>query len=371
MKVVLAFDSYKGAISASQACDAAAKGIRRAVPDADIITCPLSDGGEGFASCIKIAGAGEGQPVVVTGPLFEKVQAEIVRLDGGKTAVLEAAQACGLGLVPDAQRSPLHTTTYGLGEMIRQAIETGAKQLVIGIGGSSTNDAGIGMLAALGWKFFDGEGQLLQPVGASLLHIQSIEPGESYPDIAFTAACDVTNPLFGPRGAAYTFGLQKGASPEDVEELDRGLRHFAEICTATFGQNLAANPGAGAAGGLGYALQMFLHAAFQPGAELAIQLSRLPQNLKSADLCLTGEGQTDFQTAYGKLPAAVNAASHDAGVPCVCLSGALGHDWRKLYEAGFTAIFSICQGPASLQEAIANSETGIADAAEAVIRLLR
>ena len=367
MKVILAFDSYKGSLTAAEACAAAAEGAAR-LTGTETVSCPLSDGGEGFAEAMRVAG-GEARALEVTGPLFTPAHAAIVYLDGGKTAVIESAQACGLGLVPVDQRSPLRTTTRGLGEMLAAAVEAGATTLVVGLGGSATNDGGMGLLAGLGWQFLDKDGQPLAPVGASLGQVARILPGRRLEGVSIIAACDVTNPLYGPQGAAYTFAPQKGASPDDVAVLDAGLRHYAEVCAEFLGEDFSDRPGAGAAGGLGFALLAFLGATFKPGAALAIELTGLEEHLRGADLCLTGEGQTDFQTAYGKLPAAVAACSRAAGVPCVCLSGALGEGWRTLYDHGFTALFSICRRPQDLDAALAESYEALADAAEAVVRL--
>lgn len=254
--------------------------------------------------------------------------------------------------------------------MLAAAVDAGASTLVVGLGGSATNDAGLGMLEALGWRFLDAAGGALPPVGASLGKVARIEAGRRLEGVRVVAACDVHNPLYGPRGAAHTFAPQKGASPAEVAELDAGLRHFADVCAAFLGEDVSDLPGAGAAGGLGFALLAFLGATFQSGASLAIALTGLESLLAGADLCLTGEGQTDCQTAYGKLPAAVAACCAQAGVPCVCLSGALGEGWRTLYDHGFTAIFSIAQRPQRLEDAMARSHEALADAAEAVGRLI-
>lgn len=367
-KIVLAFDSFKGALSAADACASAATGIARLEPEPETILCPLSDGGEGFATAMQSAGSTV-QQVMVTGPLFSPVSAELVFLDDGQTAVVESAQVCGLGLVPREKRSPLRTTTLGLGELMAVAVREGARRLVIGLGGSATNDGGLGMLTALGWRFLDAHGQPVRPAGAALGRVMRIEPGCRLQEIEIVAACDVTNPLYGPHGAAYTFAPQKGASPRDVATLDAGLQHFARVVAETLGADYAAQPGAGAAGGLGFALLACLGASFRPGAELAINLTGLEAHLRGAALCLTGEGQTDVQTAYGKLPAAVAARCVASGVPCVCLSGALGEQWRALYEHGFTALFSICRRPQPFAAAIAQTADALADAAEAVARL--
>ena len=369
MKIILAFDSFKGSLSAPRACAAAGEGLARLAPPPEVLACPLSDGGEGFAEALRLAAGGELLPVVVTGPLGEQVTAEIALLDGGRTAVIEAAQACGLQLVPPALRNPLHTTTFGVGEMLAAAIAAGAQRLVVGLGGSATNDGGLGLLAALGWQFLDARGQGLPPVGASLALVQQIMPGRSCETSEVIVACDVTNPLYGPHGAAATFAPQKGAAPEEVAALDAGMQHFAARCAAFLGSDFAATPGAGAAGGLGFALLAFLHAHYRSGAELAISLSRLDVSLRDANLCITGEGQTDAQTAYGKLPAVVAARCRQAGVPCVCLSGALGEGWRALYQHGFTALFSISSRPQPLPAALAAAPTALADTAEAVARV--
>lgn len=369
MKVVLAFDSWKESVSAVEACGAAARGIARCGHDVDVIPCPLSDGGEGFAQAMALAGRGTVQTVRVTGPLFEPVSADIVLLEGGRRAVVEAAQACGLERVPADRRSPGKTTTVGLGELLAKAVAAGAREIVVGLGGSATNDAGMGMLSALGWKFLDGRGMPVRPVGDSLSSVERIEPGAILPGVRIVAACDVRNPLFGPHGAAHVYAPQKGATPEDVARLDQGLRHFADVCGTALGRDGAALPGAGAAGGLGFALLTGLGAEFRAGAELAIELSGLAAHLQDADLCLTGEGRTDAQTACGKLPAAVAACSREAGVPCVCLSGSLGQRWQECYHSGFTAIFSVLQQPVTLAEALAGTRASLADAAEAVTRL--
>jgi glycerate kinase len=366
MKIVLAFDSYKGSLSAPAACAAAAAGVARA--GATSVSLPLSDGGEGFVDALTAAGGGWRQEVTVTGPHFHPVPAEIGWL--GDTAVIESAQACGLGLLPPEARHPGRTTTLGVGELLRAAADGGARQIVVGLGGTGTNDGGLGLLQALGWRFEDAHGDALPPVGEALGRVARIVPGTPVP-VPVTAACDVRNPLFGPMGAAYVFAPQKGATPDEAAALDAGLRHFAVVCADVLGRDASGAPGAGAAGGLGFALLAFLGATFQPGAALAIALARLDDHLRDADLCLTGEGQTDAQTAFGKLPAAVAARCRAAGVPCVCLSGALGDGWRALYDHGMTAILSITQRPEPLADALAHAADALADTAEAVARCFK
>ena len=371
MKVVLAFDSWKGSLTAVEACAAADNGLARLRPAPEIIHCPLSDGGEGFADTVARAAGGVVRRHRVTGPLGSPVEAEIVFLEDGRKAVIEAAQACGLHLVPASQRNPGRALTVGVGELIRLAAEAGAGEIVIGLGGSATNDAGIGLLSALGWEFRDAGGKPVEPCGDALASVVRIVRPSRALAATVTAACDVTNPLYGPTGAAAVYGPQKGAAPADVQRLDAGLRTFAQVCAGALGRDAAVLPGAGAAGGMGFALQAFLGGRFRSGAELAMELTGLRQHVSGAAVCLTGEGRTDAQTAAGKLPSAVARCCREEGVPCVCLSGALGEGIGALYEAGMTAAFSVLKRPATLDEAIASGRAALADTAEAVGRLVQ
>lgn len=371
MKVVLAFDSWKGSLTAVEACAAAADGLARLRPSLELIHCPLSDGGEGFADTVARAAGGVVRRYPVTGPLGASVDAEIVFIEDGQRAVIEAAHACGLHLVPASQRNPGRALTVGVGELIQNAADAGVREIVIGLGGSATNDAGIGLLSALGWQFCDASGRLVEPCGDALARVVRIVPPSRAFPVTVTAACDVTNPLYGPTGAAAVYGPQKGAAPADVQRLDAGLRAFAGVCAGALGRDAAGLPGAGAAGGMGFALQAFLGARFRSGAELAIELTGLRQHLNGAALCLTGEGRTDAQTAAGKLPSAVARCCREQGVPCVCLSGALGEGISALYEVGMTAAMSVMQRPATLDEAIVSGRMALADTAEAVGRLVQ
>lgn len=371
MNVVLAFDAWKECLSAAQAGEAAARGIARLAGGHTVVQCPLSDGGEGFAETLACAAKGTVKRYRVTGPLGTPVDAGVAFLDGGHTAVVESAQAVGLNLIPAARRNPGRTTTKGVGEMILCAINDGASQVVIGLGGSSTNDAGVGMLSALGWEFLDSAGKPLPPCGECLPLVRTIRSGRDLGGVRIVAACDVRNPLHGRNGAARVFSLQKGASEAQAIELDRGLAHFAGVASRHLDNDLAGSPGAGAAGGLGYALLAFLHAGFRPGAEMAIALSGLRGHLRSADVCITGEGRTDYQTAQGKLPAAVAACSVEEGVPCLCLSGGLGERWTELYTAGFSGIYSVTPRPMPLEDAIRQAPEFIADSAESLMRTLQ
>jgi glycerate kinase len=370
VKIVLAFDSWKGSLTAAQACTAATVGLRRLSPVPDIISCPLSDGGEGFLDAIAIATAGVTRSYPVTGPMGNPVMAPILFLQDGNVAVIESASVCGLHLVPPSFRNPGRIRTTGLGELVNHAVAAGAREIILGLGGSASNDAGIGFLSALGWCFSDAEGRPVDPCGDSLVRVSSITaPSRPFP-AALTAACDVINPLYGPTGAAFVYAPQKGASPADVLSLDAGLHQFADRCATALGEDLSGRAGAGAAGGLGFALLAFLNARFRPGAELAIEQSGLRKHLDQADLCLTGEGQTDSQTASGKLPAAVGAICRENRIPCVCLSGSLGAGARAVYESGITSVLSVIQTTGTLEDAIRVTPRALADTAEAIGRLV-
>lgn len=369
MKFVLAFDSWKGSLSASEACAAAAAGLRRLNPLPELVSCPMSDGGEGFLETMAQAAGGEVRRYLVTGPLGDPVNADMLFLKGGKQAVIESALVCGLQLVPSSHRNPGRIKTVGLGEMIRHAIAAGAEEVVLGLGGSASSDGGIGLLSGLGWRFLDSKGHPVEPCGAVLEDIVSIEaPAHPFP-VPVTAACDVTSTLFGPTGAAFVYAPQKGASPQDVVRLDAGLRHLADVSKAALGEDVSGTPGAGAAGGLGFALLAFLKARFRPGSDLAIELTGLREHLQDADVCFTGEGRTDEQTAAGKLPAAVGICCREQNIPCVCLSGSLGKGANAVYESGVTSILSVMQAPATLEEAIVASPAALADTAETIGRL--
>lgn len=371
MKIVLAFDSWKGSLSAPEVCAAAAAGLRRLNPSPEIISCPMSDGGEGFLETIAQAAGGEVRSYPVTGPLGKPINAEILFLKNGKQAVIESALVCGLHLIPSSLRNPGRIKTVGLGELIRRAVDAGAEEVVLGLGGSGSNDGGIGLLSGLGWKFLDSKGAPVEPCGDALEGIASIHAPEQSLPVSVTAACDVTNPLFGETGAAFVYSPQKGASPEDVIRLDAGLRHFADVSRTALSADFSGTAGSGAAGGLGFALLAFLRARFRPGADLAIELTGLRKHLQGADLCFTGEGRTDEQTASGKLPAAVGTCCQEQNIPCVCLSGSLGEKADAVYASGITSVFSVIQTPCTLQEAISSSPAALADSAEAVARLIK
>lgn len=353
MKVVVVIDSLKGSLSSIEAGEAAKAGILGANPNAEVIVKPLADGGEGTTEALVAGMNGELKTVEVCGPLNEKVSAQIGMI--GETAVIEMAQAAGLPLVAVADRNPLITTTYGVGEMIKNCIEAGCKKFIVGIGGSSTNDAGLGMLMALGFKFLDANGQDVSQGGQGLSQVVSIDETNVLPELAtceFKIACDVNNPLYGTLGAAHIYAPQKGANPEMVEVLDAGLKHFADVVAKHKGQDFAQLPGAGAAGGLGFAFTAFLGGKLESGVKIILEETKLEEELKDADFVMTGEGRIDHQTAMGKAPIGVAKLAKKYNCKVIGVAGATTNDAKKCNEEGMDAYFSIVNGAMSLEEAM-------------------
>lgn len=355
MKVVIAIDSFKGSLSSMQAGNAAKEGVLSVYPQADIVVKPLADGGEGTLEALADGLNGSLQTAAVTGPLGETVQAQYALLPSIGTAVLEMAQAAGLPQVPVELRDPRKTSTYGLGELIKLAIEQGYRHFVVGIGGSATNDAGIGMLQALGFEFLDAQGRAVSGVGGELINIATINMDSAMPELSdctFKIACDVNNPLFGSNGAAYIYGPQKGATPEIVRELDAGLQHFAGIVHQTLGKDVAHTAGAGAAGGLGYAFMAFLNGQLESGITLILEEIGLQAVLDGADFVLTGEGRLDGQTAMGKAPLGVAKLAKKHGAKVIALAGCTTDDAVKCNTEGIDAYFAVVNAAMSLQEAM-------------------
>lgn len=359
MKIVIAPDSFKESLSAAGVASALARGLRQALPTAEIRECPLGDGGEGTLDAVLAATGGEVREVRVTGPLGEPVTARWGWLAEQRTAFVEMASASGLELVPKARRDVRVATSHGTGELLRAALDAGAERLVLAIGGSATNDGGAGVLQALGVRLLDGQGQALAPGGAALASLASLNLTDLHPRLAaveVVIAADVDNPLCGPQGASQIFGPQKGASPEQVRELDAALAHFATVTAATLGRDVSEQPGAGAAGGVGFAALAFLQATFRPGIEVVAELVGLDEALQDADLAVTGEGRLDGQTLRGKTPAGVLRLAQRHGVPVVAVAGSLGEGYDALYQQGLAAAFSLVPGPLSLEEALAQAE---------------
>lgn len=365
---ILAPDSFKGTLSAEKLCDIMEKAIRAHLPDAGIVKVPMSDGGEGLVDSFLRIRKGTRIQTTVKGPYFEPVFCEYGILEDG-TAIIEMASCAGLPLVC-GREDPSRTTTYGVGELILHAAGHGARRIILGLGGSATNDGGIGMASALGYRFLDQDGRPVTPVGASLNAIRTIVPPETLPSIPVAAACDVSNPLCGPDGAAFTFGKQKGASPDMQAELDRGLKNLSDIIQRDLKLDVLMTPGAGAAGGMGAAVFAFLRGELKPGIQLILDAADFDSLLDRADYVITGEGRIDWQSVFGKVPVGVAERARKKGVPCFALCGSIGKDAEKVYEHGITAVFSSINRPASFQEIAQTSEEDFYFLADAFIRTL-
>ena len=375
LRFVIAPDSFKESLSAVQAAQAMQRGILRQFPDAICSLVPLADGGEGTVDALLNACAGQKVSCRVRGPLpQQQVESYFALIDDGKTAVIEMAKANGIHLIPLAQRNPALTSTYGTGEMIRQALDLGVSKIVIGLGGSVTNDAGSGMAQALGVKFLDQAGLEVQPCGGNLKQICEIDLSALDARLATTEmliASDVNNPLCGEYGASAIFGPQKGATPELVKILDQNLGYFANLVETTLGVNVQHQAGAGAAGGLGFGLLAFARAKIQSGVELLIQQTGLAEKITQADVVLTGEGKIDRQTFMGKTPFGVAQVAKSLNKPVYAFAGMIGEDIEPLLEAGFTQIIGINPPDISVEDAIRNAENNLTDSVENVMQSLK
>lgn len=374
MKIVIAPDSFKGSLTARQAADAIERGVRRATPDVDIISIPMADGGEGTVRALVDATGGRLISVRVTGPLGEPVAATYGILGDGTTAVIEMAEAAGLHLV-GAMPDPLHATTRGVGELILDALGHGAERIIVGLGGSATNDGGAGMAQALGIRLLDADGRDLPVGGAALADLDRIDCTGLDPRVTRTPiilASDVTNPLAGPDGASAVFGPQKGATPAMVEQLDQALSHYAAVIHRDTSRSVGIIPGSGAAGGLGAGFLAFTDATMRSGVDLVTETVGLKERAVGADYCFTGEGRIDGQTQYGKTPMGVARAVHEAAPAChvIALAGSIGEDAEQLNALGFAAVFGIQPEAVSLQEALAGASRNLERTAEQVMRLL-
>ncbi len=372
MKFVVAPDKFRGSLSAFDAAKAIAEGVRRVVPSAEVIAIPMADGGEGTVEALVAATGGTFRDVKVTGPLGEPVNARYGLLGDGKTAVLEMAAASGLALVPKDRRDPSRTTTRGAGEMLLAAIDAGANQIILGIGGSATNDGGAGFAQALGYRLLDAEGRDLPPGGGSLEKIDRIDARSSDRRVAgvrISVACDVDNPLCGPRGASAVFGPQKGADSAMIARLDRNLAHFARVIERDLGRAVAEIPGAGAAGGLGAGLIAFASGTLEAGVDLVARAVDLKAKLVGADLVLTGEGAIDGSSAGGKTAVGVARLAKAAGCPVIALTGTIGKGASCVLDLGIDAYLSLCDRPMSLDMAVTHAAELLSRAAEQTVRI--
>lgn len=374
MFIVVAPDSYKGSVSALGVAQAMERGILRVFPEAEVRQIPIADGGEGTVDALVAATGGEIRHAAVTGPLGEKITAGWGILGDGRTAVIEMAAASGLPLVPEQKRDPRTATSFGTGELIRAALDAGLRKIIIGIGGSATNDGGAGMARALGVRFSDDDGNPLPEGGAALASLQRIDLDGIDVRLAsceITVACDVDNPLCGERGASAVFGPQKGATPAMVAELDAALAHFSACARQATGRDVALLPGAGAAGGLGAGLMFFTAAKLRPGVEIVLEAVGFADLVKDASFVVTGEGRTDFQTAFGKAPVGVAKVAKQFGVPVYCLSGGLGNGADDVLAQGIDAVMSICDRPMALDECMTHGESLIESGSTRLCRIIK
>jgi glycerate kinase len=371
LKIVVAPNALKGSLGAVAAAQAMSAGVRLAAPAAEVVQVPVADGGDGL---LEVLGAGkdlERVPCRVSGPLGSPVDSALLYAADRRLAIIEMATAAGLALLPTSGLDPMQATTFGVGELLRVALDQGAQHIILGIGGSATSDGGTGMARALGARFLDVHGKELPGNAAALQHIKGIDLEQLDPRLAearIDVICDVDNPLLGAAGAARVFAPQKGASPGQVEAIEAGLKNLANLVEQQLGRDIRNLRGGGAAGGLGAGLVVFLQAELRPGAALVLELTGFEAALDGASLVLTAEGRLDGQTAHGKAPAAVAGLASRHGIPCIALAGSLGPDLQALQAAGITACFSLCPGPLDLDAAMQQAAPLLTRACEQVMR---
>ena len=374
MKVVIAPQSFKGSISALDAAKAMEEGVLRIVSDAETVLVPVADGGDGTLETLVEATGGDIRSVTVTGPIGKAVTAEWGALGDGQTAVIEMARTSGLALLSLTEREPLRATTYGLGEVIREAFDAGFRSFIVGIGGSATNDGGAGMAQALGVRLLDETGENLPLGGAALADLRRIDiSGLDKRAIGarFSVACDVSNPLTGPEGASAVYGPQKGATPDLVDQLDAALKNFARVVERDIGTSIDTVPGSGAAGGLGGGMMAFLEGSLRAGIDIVLDHVGLDEKLEGADLVITGEGQLDFQTVYNKAPVGVAWRAKQRNIPVIAICGSLGKGFEDVHAEGIDAVASIICAPMTLDEASARGGELIADAVAEAMRFMK
>ncbi|HAA95000.1 MAG TPA: glycerate kinase [Dehalococcoidia bacterium] len=372
MKVVIAPQGFKGGISGLEAARSISRGVLAAVPDAETVLVPVADGGDGTLHALVDATGGEIFTSTVTGPLSQPIECQWGVMGDGRTAVIEMARASGLAMVPHRRRNPKVTTTLGTGQVLKGALEKGFDRVIVGLGGSATNDAGAGMATALGARFLDASGNALPPGGSALARLDRIDTSNMLAQIGnaeIVAATDVTNPLCGPTGASAVYGPQKGASPEVVAELDAALQNFAWVVRHDLGQDILDTPGAGAAGGLGAGLMAFAGAKIQSGIDMVCQVLDFDSHLAGADLVITGEGRADHSTVFDKAPVGVARHARAHGVPTVLLAGSLGEGHEELYDHGVASVLCISDGAMSFQEALGRTGVMLEGTAERAVRL--
>lgn len=379
MKIVIAPQGFKAGISGLEAAEAIARGVAAAWPDAETLLAPVADGGDGTLNALVEGTGGQVFASQVTGPLGQPLEARWGVMGDGATAVIEMARASGLALISQRRRDPLSATTYGTGELLREALERGFARIIVGLGGSATNDGGAGMAAALGAQFLDADGAELPPGGAALARLERIDIAALHPRLAqveITAATDVTNPLCGPNGASAIFGPQKGATEEMIQELDAALAHYAAVLRRDLGRatglsvDIAGQPGAGAAGGLGAGLLAFAGATLRSGIDMVCEVLNFDALLQDADLVITGEGRADRSTIFNKAPVGVARHAQKYGVPTALLAGSLGPGYEELYQYGIAAVVCIADRPMTFEQSISRTAELLEGAAERTVRAI-
>ena len=353
-KIVVAIDSFKGSLSSREADEAAEQGIKTIFPQCEVLHFPVADGGEGILEILTDAFHGHTVPLVAHNPLMQKITTQFGISEDGRTALVEMARISGLPLLPPSRRNPMLTTSYGLGEIIAEALNKGCRHFIIGIGGSATNDAGLGMLQALGFRFFDHDNKLLGTGGQILSRVAAIDTTAVHPalsEASFTIACDVDNPFYGPRGATRIFAGQKGATPEMTEHLEAGMQAIAAVIAQTTGKDIGRIPGSGAAGGVGGAFLAFTNARLMSGIDLILTHLQFGKRIQNADLIITGEGSADAQTTMGKVAYGILREARKQNIPVLLVAGHIA-DTPSLYTAGFSGIFSIAPGPVPLEKSV-------------------
>ncbi|WP_069998656.1 glycerate kinase [Cellulosilyticum sp. I15G10I2] len=373
MQIIVAPDSFKGSMSAIEAANSIEKGIKKVFKDAAIVKIPIADGGEGTVDAIIMGSNGTYKEINVTGPLGEKLPAKYGILPDG-SAVIEMAAASGITLVPREKLNPMETTTYGTGELVKAALDAGARKIVMGIGGSATNDGGMGLAQALGVVFKDQAGNVLGLGAKYLKSIHTIDASaldKRLQEVEFIVACDVTNTLCGDQGASAVFGPQKGATPEMVQELDTALKHYAGVIKEQLKKDILEVPGTGAAGGLGVPLLVFCKATLKSGIKTVLEAVNIDEYLKDTNLIITGEGKIDGQSVYGKVPVGVAEAAKPYNIPVIAIVGSIGVDASKVYDYGIASIMSIMDHPMSLDQAIQSGKELLEDSAERMMLMLK
>lgn len=373
MKFIFASDSFKGSLSSEWIADTLEEAARSFFPACETVKLSVADGGEGTVDAVMKASGGQYRTVTVHGPMGELTPAAYGVLPDQRV-IIEMAAASGLPMVPYQKRNPLLASSRGTGELILDALKAGYRDITLGLGGSATNDGGMGAMAALGVQFLDEEGSILPGRGADLERVRKIDDSgmpDSVREAHFTLMCDVTNPLVGNHGATYTFGLQKGADPKQLAKLEAGMESYVRVLQDTYHIPIGQAPGGGAAGGLGAACMVFLQADFQSGIEALLQLTDFEKHLEGAQLVVTGEGRVDGQSADGKVLSGIGRAAAENHVPVIALTGCIGEGAKNLYDCGITSIFPIVEGPVSLEESMARGEELYRGAAERLFRLLK